>query len=92
MNDRKICCKCKFYRNSQLYCEIWETKKVCNETCSDFELSKPIDWEQRRYEIAKEVLPFAIGDFGESDSHRTEDGVHYAVNIADTLIEILKKG
>ena len=48
-----------------------------------------IDWEQRRYEIAKDVLCawYASG--------RTDGGistVDYAVSVADILIEKLKKG
>lgn len=50
-------------------------------------LSTDIDWEQRRYEIAKEVFA-SIYDF-------TIDRINfakYAVDAADTLISELKKG
>ena len=50
-------------------------------------LSTDIDWEQRRYEIAKEVFA-SIYDF-------TIDGINfakYAVDAADALITELKKG
>lgn len=48
-----------------------------------------IDWEQRRYEIAKDVLCawYASG--------RTDGGistVDYAVSVADELIMVLKEG
>ena len=48
--------------------------------------SKTIDWEQRRYEIAKHVLPrvFAFGE--------PKYSAIYAVSYADALIEELKKG
>lgn len=48
--------------------------------------SKIIDWEQRRYEIAKHVLPrvFAFGE--------PKYSAIYAVSYADALIEELKKG
>ena len=48
--------------------------------------SKVIDWEQRRYEIAKHVLPrvFAFGE--------PKYSAIYAVSYADALIEELKKG
>ena len=48
--------------------------------------SKAIDWEQRRYEIAKHILPrvFAFGEHKYS--------AIYAVSYADALIKELKKG
>ena len=48
--------------------------------------SKAIDWEQRRYEIAKHILPrvFAFGEHKYS--------AKYAVHYADALIKELKKG
>ena len=47
---------------------------------------KAIDWEQRRYEIAKHVLPrvFAFGE--------PKYSAIYAVSYADALIKELKKG
>ena len=48
--------------------------------------NKTIDWEQRRYEIAKHLLPrvFAFGEHKYS--------AKYAVSYADALIKELKKG
>ena len=48
--------------------------------------NKAIDWEQRRYEIAKHLLPrvFAFGE------HKCS--AKYAVSYADALIKELKKG
>ena len=48
--------------------------------------SKAIDWEQRRYEIAKHILPrvFAFGEHKYS--------AKYAVHYADALIKELKEG
>ena len=48
--------------------------------------SKAIDWEQRRYEIAKHILPrvFAFGE--------PRYSAIYAVSYADALIKELKKG
>ena len=50
------------------------------------EANKVIDWEQRRYEIAKHVLPrvFAFGE--------PKYSAIYAVSYADALIKELKKG
>ena len=50
------------------------------------ETNKVIDWEQRRYEIAKHILP-RVFTFGE---HKYS--AKYAVSYADALIKELKKG
>ena len=52
--------------------------------------SKEIDWEQRRYEIAKEVLPLIIGDTV-IDYLDVTEVVKGAVRLSDALIEELKK-
>lgn len=50
--------------------------------------SEEKDWEQRRYEIAKEVMPVLIGlDFDRSADGVARDAVFYA----DALIAELKK-
>lgn len=48
------------------------------------------DWEQRRYEIAKDILPHTI--LLEYHVKGLERGVKDAVMIADALIAELKKG
>lgn len=48
------------------------------------------DWEQRRYEIAKDILPHTI--LLEYYGKGLERGVKDAVMIADALIAELKKG
>lgn len=48
--------------------------------------TKVIDWEQRRYEIAKEILK-KVFTFGEPECTAME-----AVRFADALINELKKG
>jgi hypothetical protein len=52
--------------------------------------SKEIDWEHRRYEIAKEVLPLIIGDTV-IDYLDVTEVVKGAVRLSDALIEELKK-
>jgi hypothetical protein len=47
------------------------------------------DWEQRRYEIAKDILPHTILEYYGKGLER---GVKDAVMIADALIAELKKG
>ena len=48
--------------------------------------NKVIDWEQRRYEIAKHILP-RVFTFGEH-----KHSAKYAVHYADALIKELKEG
>lgn len=51
---------------------------------------KNIDWEQRRYEIAKNALPAIMN---KASVHFTkEDIIQCVVDFADALIEELKKG
>ena len=47
------------------------------------------DWEQRRYEIAKDILPHTI--LLEYHGKGLDRGVKDAVMIADTLIKELRK-
>ena len=48
------------------------------------------NWEQRRYEIAKEVLPEIMGQCHEYPKNITiQKMCGYAVEVADTLIEEL---
>lgn len=61
------------------------------------EQSQPkIDWEQRRYEIAKEIMPVLYRQGVEvlkyGQSFEWKEIVDGAVNFADMLIEKLKKG
>lgn len=57
---------------------------------------KPIDWEQRRYEIAKEMLPVIFQETKEYSSSGGISDYHdipkLAVDYADLLIAELKKG
>lgn len=57
-----------------------------------------IDWEERRYEIAKQMLPvtsnfteLACNGISQRRISR-EDATQYAIKYADTLIAELKKG
>ena len=59
------------------------------------ESDKIIDWEQRRYEIAKEMLPAIYYDDKpqESEDYLTlNEAAHEAVRYAEALIRELKKG
>lgn len=54
---------------------------------------KTINWEQRRYEIAKAMFPTCIEEYSSMDDFRIEKGAEYAVMCADALIkELQKKG
>lgn len=56
---------------------------------------KEIDWEQRRYEIAKEMMPVLYRHGMEAQKHgqsvKRKDTVYYAVIFADMLIQKLKE-
>ena len=57
--------------------------------------NKMIDWEQRRYEIAKEMLPVIYYDDKpqEGEDYLTlNEATHEAVRYAEALITELKKG
>ena len=57
--------------------------------------NKAIDWEQRRYEIAKEMLPVIYYDDKpqEGEDYLTlNEAAHEAVRYAEALITELKKG
>lgn len=59
------------------------------------ELTKEIDWEERRYEIAKTVIHAQISGPiipGVDPNPSIPDLVKLSVNIADALIAELKKG
>lgn len=60
------------------------------------EPKKEIDWEQRRYELAKEVLPRLIdrikpGPSAAAVKFSCSDAAKTAIDYADALIEELKK-
>lgn len=50
--------------------------------------SENIDWEQRRYELAKDIIKAVIAEDRGGDSDAI---VKYAVNCADALIKRLKE-
>ena len=87
MNNTEICCNCKFFKNSTHYCRCLEKKTSCRDTCGSFEFNKPVDWEQRRYEIAKDVYCIRQTHYLDSNKKMAE----VAVIAADALIEELKR-
>ena len=79
----------RVWNNGVAECAYYDFKETPEEILAmpDIEEgSKAIDWEQRRYEIAKHVLPrvFAFGE--------PKYSAIYAVSYADALIKELKKG
>ena len=59
------------------------------------QLPPKIDWEKRRYEIAKEMLPIIYRHAMEAQKHgqsvKRKDTADFAVAFADVLIEKLKE-
>lgn len=51
-----------------------------------------IDWEQRRYEIAKDILAAQISDSKSAENNSKEVLAKWSVTYADTLIKELKGG
>lgn len=52
------------------------------------ERNKTIDWEQRRYEIAKELFPSILK---QKERFNVDTAAIYAINCATSLIYNLKK-
>lgn len=95
LHDRDICCNCKYYKNGTLYCNVLEKRMPSNETCPHFIYKTIIDWEQRRYEIAKEAMNGLLAApvvEGIDPNPPMDDIARNAVKIADYLIKELKKG
>ena len=55
----------------------------------DMVMNKPIDWEQRRYEIAKDIVANSFATPMENMSMVSY--IHQCVNIAEILIDELKR-
>ena len=55
------------------------------------ESNHSIDWERRRYEIAKDVLAAQISDTEYAENNSEQMLAKHAVRYADALIEELKK-
>lgn len=72
------------HNNNYLYvCD----NMVYRECELDF-FSETIDWEQRRYELAKDIIKAVVAD----DCGGNSDAIaKYAVNCADALIKRLKE-
>lgn len=89
----------KSYKGRCKECVARQTKERRNGTAAT--THKPIDWEQRRYEIAKDMLRAIYMDEGEEERN-TDSGIAFgyqspencaseAVKYAIALIEELKK-
>ena len=84
--------------NGVIECVSYDFKETPEEILAmpDIEESgKAIDWEQRRYEIAKEMLPVIYYDDKpqEGEDYLTlNEAAHEAVRYAEALITELKKG
>ena len=68
--------------------------KYCREHSTDIHYNKQIDWEQRRYEIARDALVGLLAAPvipGINPCPPISDSVELAIDYADALIEKLKK-
>lgn len=64
-----------------------ETLSAIKNACHEYTKSKKIDWEKRRYEIAKDVLTSVMND----DTMNYIEKISLSVKMADMLISELKK-
>mgnify|MGYP007068187875 FL=1 len=66
--------------------------KYCREHSTDIHYNKQIDWEQRRYEIARDMMSAFLSNSTESVYSGTmATHAKLAVEFADALINELKK-
>lgn len=68
--------------------------KYCREHSTDCNYNKQIDWEQRRYEIAKDALVGVLAAPivpGMDPNLPSQKAAQWSVEYADALIEELKK-
>ena len=86
ITDRQYGCLIRYWdsKNEKVYSIFELDFRVGNE-----ETVKPIDWEQRRYEIAKDVMAASFNQ--PMDGVSIASYVHNCVQWADALIEELKK-
>ena len=72
---------------------IWESNNGCkyHERELEFLEEKNIDWEERRYEIAGQIMDSQLSCCGYERS-MIEQSVKFSVECADALIAELKKG
>lgn len=95
MNE--FCKNCVFYQKEGGVCEVTGNPSSVYGNCEMFE-HKPIDWEQRRYEVAKQVLLGILSNEEEKefarltclDLPREEALVKHATRMADALMKELK--
>lgn len=80
---------CQNYNNATLHCQYWDTRKPSNHTCEHFERKATINWEQRRYEIAKDVMCAYMQSF--NGKVETGECARASVMFANALISELKK-
>lgn len=70
-------------------------REWCTYVQSELEFIKAsdIDWEQRRYEIAKDMMAAFLSNYSNNiHSGNSDEQAEYAVVFADALIAKLKKG
>lgn len=86
--DRNICGNCKYYSDTQGRCLRLNVPSTENSSCGHFaKKGEQIDWEQRRYEIAKEMMPVLYQDNELSEKGMAKE----AILCANYLIQELKK-
>ena len=80
---------------TEAYITLAETQDQSKQEQDQQTPKQEIDWEQRRYEIAKDMLPVIYKHAMEAQKHgqsvKRKDTADFAVAFADTLIKELKE-
>ncbi len=77
----------------QVSCGLFITKDGRRMPGTALEFEKAIDWEQRRYEIAKELMKgFSANSHNQCVDASSETLAQWSISGADALIAELKKG
>lgn len=77
----------------QVLCGSFITKDGRRMPGTALEFEKAIDWEQRRYEIAKEIMKgFSANSHNQCVDASSETLAQWSISGADALIAELKKG
>ena len=68
------------------------TMQLIQSACKNVIKEKEIDWEQRKYEIAKDVLPSILSQTDRSGFriYVGDDAINYAMELSEMLVNRLK--
>lgn len=68
------------------------TARAIQDIAKEMKKTQKIDWEQRRYEIAKDIVASMYGKITEGVYSNPQQIAYISINAADALIAELRKG